>query len=92
MTRWTEFRSCPGCSYDFATGEGEKGCSWGDCPYLPEALNVFCDTCRFDYFTMEGNSSCEDPLTCEHAAEPLAHVENYRAWRQALQTAAWRPV
>ncbi len=88
MARWTTFRSCPGCSYDFATGEGERACSWGECPYLPEELNVFCDSCRFNYFTMEGNSRCDDPLSCEHAAEPLAHVENHRQWLAALQAGA----
>ncbi len=35
---------------------------------------------RFNYYTLEGNPRCEDPLTCEHAAEPLEHVENYRRW------------
>jgi len=29
---------------------------------------------------MEGNPPCEDPLTCEHAAEPRSHVENLRTW------------
>ena len=38
----------------FATGEGERGCSWGEWPYVPEELNVFCDSCRFDFVTMEG--------------------------------------
>ena len=80
MARWEGFRQCPGCGFDFATGEGERSCSWGECPYLPEELNVFCDTCRFNFFTMEGNPSCEDPLDCPEAAEPLAHVENLRAW------------
>jgi len=84
MASWEKFRTCPGCSYDFATGEGERSCSWGDCAYLPEELDVWCDSCRFNYLTMEGNSRCEDPMTCEHAAAPLAHVENYRAWSEGL--------
>ncbi len=29
MARWEGFRKCPGCGYDFATGEGERSCSWG---------------------------------------------------------------
>ena len=70
MARWEGFRHCPGCGFDFATGDGERSCSWGDCPYLPDELSVFCDTCRFNLFTMEGNPSCEDPLHCAHAAEP----------------------
>jgi hypothetical protein len=81
MARWEGFRQCPGCGFDLTTGEGERSCSWGDCPYLPEELNVFCDTCRFNLFTMEGNPSCEDPLHCDHAAEPLGHVENLHTWQ-----------
>jgi hypothetical protein len=80
MARWEGFRQCPGCGFDFASGEGERSCSWGDCPYLPEELNVYCDQCRFNFFTMEGNPSCDDPLTCVHATEPLSHVENLRTW------------
>jgi hypothetical protein len=80
MARWEGFTTCPGCGYDIGTGEGERGCALGECAYLPAELNVFCDGCRFNFFTMEGNSPCEDPLTCAHSAEPLAHVENLRAW------------
>jgi hypothetical protein len=80
MARWEGFRQCPGCGFDFATGDGEKSCSWGACPYLPEALDVFCAYCRFNFFTMEGNSPCEDPLHCDHAVEPLSHIENMRSY------------
>jgi hypothetical protein len=80
MPRWERFTKCQGCSYNFATGEGERSCSLGECAYMPEELNVFCDGCRFNFFTMEGNSPCEEPLTCRHSAEPLAHVENMRRW------------
>jgi len=80
MAKWEEFRKCPGCGLDLGTGEGDRACSWGDCAYLPEELNVFCDYCRFNFLTMEGNSPCADPLRCEHAAEPLAHVENFHRW------------
>jgi hypothetical protein len=82
MARWEAFKQCPHCGLDLATGEGERGCAWGDCPYLPDELNVFCDYCRFNFFTMEGNPPCADPMTCEHAAEPLEHVENYRRWHE----------
>jgi hypothetical protein len=81
--KWMEFQPCSRCEYDFATGEGERACSYGDCAYLPEALDVFCEQCRFNYLTMEGNSGCDDPSTCEHAAVPLGHVENYRRWATA---------
>jgi tRNA 2-thiouridine synthesizing protein A len=39
VARWEAFRQCPGCGYDFAAGEGERSCTWGDCPYLPEELD-----------------------------------------------------
>jgi len=54
----------------YPAGEGERSCAWGDCAYLPEELNVLCDYRRFNFFTMEGNSPCGDPLRCEHAAAP----------------------
>jgi hypothetical protein len=88
MERWKDFRPCPQCSYDFATGEGERACSWGECPYLPEELDVFCATCRLDFLTMEGNPSCSDPMSCEQGAEPRAHVANVLEWRKALGLAA----
>ena len=75
---------CPGCQYDFGTGEGQRGCSWGECPYFPEELNVFCEDCRFDYFTMEGNHRCEDPLICEQGAAALVNLDNYRQWRSTV--------
>jgi hypothetical protein len=78
--RWKRFQPCPQCSFDFATGEGERACSWGDCPYLPEELNVMCDACRFDFVTMEGNASCADPATCDEGAPARSHVANVREW------------
>jgi hypothetical protein len=50
---------------------------------MPEELNVYCDQCRFNFNTMEGNPPCADPMACEHSAEPLAHVANYRQWATA---------
>lgn len=82
MAKWQEFRQCPGCGWDIATGEGKAGCHYYDCPYLPEELNVYCEQCRFDFFTMEGNPPCDDPMTCAHGEEPRAHVENVRRWRE----------
>lgn len=88
MGRWEEFRQCPGCNYDFATGGGERSCSYYDCPYLPSELNVFCDDCRFDYFTMEGNPSCDDPALCEHGVDARANVENVHRWQEAQRHAS----
>jgi hypothetical protein len=82
MARWEGFMQCPGCGYDSATDEGERSCAWGDCPYLPEELDVFCSQCRFNFFTMAGNPPCADPLACEYATAPMSHVENMRWWRE----------
>ena len=83
MARWEAFTKCPGCGYDFATGEGERSCALGDCAYLPMELDVFCPDCRFNYFTGEGNPPCEHPETCDHGIEARAHVANVRAWQAA---------
>jgi hypothetical protein len=81
MARWEGFNQCPGCGFDLATGEGERSCAWGDCPYLPEELDVYCPNCRFNFFTMEGNPPCEDPddVFPRRRAE-VAHFENLRSW------------
>jgi hypothetical protein len=86
VARWMDFAKCPTCGYDIGTGEGTRSCSWGDCPNVPLELDVFCAYCRFNFLTMEGNPPCPDPLRCDHAAEPLAHVANYREWRTAHAT------
>ncbi|HEX6207004.1 MAG TPA: hypothetical protein VF058_01465 [Actinomycetota bacterium] len=81
MAGWLEFRQCPGCGFDPATTEGEKGCHYFDCPYLPAELDVLCPQCRFDFYTGEGNPSCDDPATCAEGATARANVENVRRWR-----------
>ncbi|MGZ4103633.1 MAG: hypothetical protein ACXVQY_01620 [Actinomycetota bacterium] len=69
------FRQCPGCSYDFITGEGSRSCGWYDCPYLPEELKVVCPACNYNFATREGNPHCgTDPPTCEWAIEGYKHV------------------
>ena len=83
-----DFRPCPQCSYDFATAAGERGCAWGECPYVPEELNVFCGSCLFDFFTMEGNPPCPDPMACEHGEDARSHVENVREWTRMRGTEA----
>lgn len=84
MDRWLDFQTCPGCSYDFATGDGEMSCDYGECPYLPEALKVMCPQCMYDFITDEGNPSCVDPATCEHGADARANVENVLRWKEHL--------
>jgi hypothetical protein len=69
------FRQCPGCSYDFITGEGTKSCSWFECPYLPEELKVFCPQCNYNFATGEGWRDCTDDEPCDWAVEAPSHVE-----------------
>jgi hypothetical protein len=66
MPRWEGFVQCPGCGYDLLTGDGERGCAWGDRPYLPEDLDVFCPNRRFNFFTMQGNAQCGKPGVCDY--------------------------
>lgn len=77
------FRQCPGCSYDFLTGEGSRSCGWFDCPYLPEDFKVLCPACNFNYATREGDHRCDDLATCEWAIEGFKHAGQLRRAIQA---------
>jgi hypothetical protein len=71
------FRQCPGCNYDFITGEGRRSCNWYECPYLPEDLKVFCPECNYNFATLEGNARCgTDPPTCDWAIAGYRHARN----------------
>ena len=59
------FRSCPGCTYDVATGHGTRDCAYGDCPYLPEELDPHCPVCRYNVLTEEGVPACNEPADCD---------------------------
>lgn len=65
--RVLRFTPCPSCAYDFASGEGERGCHYGACPYLPEQLEVHCPRCWFNFYTGEGRAGCSDPPSCDFA-------------------------
>ena len=41
MGNWMQFEKCAGCGWDIGTGEGERSCSWGECAYLPDDLDVY---------------------------------------------------
>ncbi|HEX9695219.1 MAG TPA: hypothetical protein VGB64_02775 [Actinomycetota bacterium] len=73
------FRQCPGCRYDFLTGDGTRSCGWLDCPYLPEELKVFCPACNYNFYTGEGDPHCERLGVCEWADEGFARVARIRA-------------
>jgi hypothetical protein len=75
------FRQCAHCSYDFVTDEGDRSCSYGECPYLPEALDVWCPTCRYNFMTRDGNPACGDPPDCRFAREVAPErVRALTAW------------
>lgn len=78
------FVQCEDCAYDLETGEGQRSCHWGDCPYLPEALTLVCPTCRFNFGTMEGDPECGETPRCEFAIEVApVRLALFHAW-QAL--------
>lgn len=83
--RLMAFRQCPDCSYDLATGDGQRSCSYGTCPYLPEELEVHCPTCWYNFYTGEGRSECSDPPSCEFARDEapvrVAAVERWLSSR-----------
>jgi rubredoxin len=75
------FRQCPQCTYDFATGEGERSCHYYECPYLPEALDVRCPTCLYNFSVEDGNPDCGDPPDCEFAREVAPQrLANLAGW------------
>ena len=80
MAGWERFHQCPGCGLDLVTGEGVRSCAWGECPNLPQALDVWCPRCRMNLATGEGGTACEDPATCEEAVEARGHVANLLRW------------
>jgi hypothetical protein len=81
VERALEFVPCDGCDWDFENGEGLAPCGRYFCPDLPDALDVRCPTCLFNFATGASNSQCGEVHTCkfshEHAA---ARVELFQRW------------
>lgn len=61
------FQQCEHCDYDFLTDTGVRGCHYYECPYLPEAMDVWCPTCRYNFAIGDGNAECGNPPRCEFA-------------------------
>lgn len=81
LERLLSFRACPTCEYDLATGEGTRGCHYGACPYLPEALDTRCPTCQYNFFTDDLQPACGAPPSCEFAlTEARARVDALTYW------------
>jgi hypothetical protein len=79
--RAVAFRQCPFCTYNFATGEGQRSCHYYECPYLPEELDVRCPTCLYNFQVRDGNPGCGDPPNCEFAREEAPRrLANLAAW------------
>jgi hypothetical protein len=77
------FQQCPGCDYDFLTGEGNRACNWYECPYLPDELKVFCPQCNYNFFTDEGSPSCGSPPSCRWAEAGYEHAAFARILERA---------
>jgi hypothetical protein len=83
-SRAVAFQQCPLCTYDFATGEGQKGCHYYECPYLPEELDVRCPTCLYNFNVKDGNPGCGDPPDCEFARDIAPdRVASLATWSRA---------
>ena len=75
------FRRCPGCNFDWATGDGVRACSLYDCAYLPAELRVACEWCGFNFATDDGHIRC-DHETCPHALQLKANLHTYLRWTE----------
>jgi hypothetical protein len=75
------FEKCPSCSYDLATGEGERSCHYYDCPYVPDLLDAVCPDCRYNFMTEEGRPACGASPCCTFAlTEAPRRVETLTRW------------
>jgi hypothetical protein len=78
------FEQCPSCAYDVATGVGERSCNYGACPYLPEALDVTCPVCNFNFQLRDTVPACGEPPHCDFARETVGpRLRVLREWMEA---------
>lgn len=76
-----DFEPCHDCGYDLVTDEGERGCHYYTCPYLPEQLDVHCPRCNYNFLTDETEPACGTTASCDFAQdEAPERVQNVRAW------------
>lgn len=77
------FEPCEACSYDLLTDTGVRSCHYYECPYLPEALDVWCPTCRYDFATEDGNPACGETPCCRFARQVApTRVAMLHAWAE----------
>lgn len=85
------FQQCELCAYDFLTDTGVRGCHYYECPYLPEALDVWCPTCRYNFAIGDGNPECSDPPSCSFATQVApGRVRALETWVAQRTSAARR--
>lgn len=81
MLKILSFEACADCEWDFVTGEGERSCHYGGCPYLPMELDVRCPQCLYNFYTGEGEPGCGAEPTCDFARdEAPQRVETLHVW------------
>lgn len=82
------FVTCPTCTYDIATGQGTRNCSYGECPNLPEVLDVTCPLCNFNFRARDTVPACGETPTCDFARETVGpRLRVLRDWLAARPTA-----
>lgn len=74
---------CPGCTPDALADSEAHPCSFYDCPGLPEALQVTCDWCMYDFAAGQGQVKC-DHRTCDRAIRLRSNVRTYRTWLEMI--------
>ncbi len=76
------FTACPTCTYDIATGQGTRNCNYGECPNLPEVLDVTCPVCNFNFLARDTVPACGENPTCDFARETVGpRLKVLRDWR-----------
>lgn len=78
------YTQCPTCTYDVATDQGSRNCSYGECPYLPEALDVTCAVCNYNFVARDTVPACGEPPRCDFARETVGpRMKVLREWLAA---------
>ncbi|MEX2532970.1 MAG: hypothetical protein WD360_03300 [Nitriliruptoraceae bacterium] len=79
--RTEAFQMCEACNYDFRTDEGERGCHYYGCPNLPDELDIWCPTCRYNFMVRDGNPACGQTSRCDYARNIApGRVRALKAW------------
>ena len=78
------FAPCETCTYDIATGQGTRNCNYGECPNVPDALDVTCPVCNFNFLARDTVPACGENPSCDFAREVVGpRLKVLREWRAA---------